>query len=435
MVRNKVLFTWCCVAAVLMTACDKKEKLPGKREPISGIPSMVDTRSGIDPDLMGQVVQLPPASREHWFVDVMGNKQHTAINHELSHKPKLLWETSIGRGPICSDIIAYSNLLYAIDAIGELNCVEQRSGKIVWKRMVAKQPDESSFSGGLTADNGVVYVSTNIGHVLAIDAKTGKELWNVNLKFPMKGPPLYVPGNIIVTAINNQTFALDPRNGNTLWGKTMNQEQTIMREASVPAVTGNSLICTYSSGDILAIDMQDGAELWTDTLFSGSMADSGSMISHIAASPVVIDGFALVLTSESRAAMIDVTTGIRVWEQSFGTTLTPAVIRDWAFILSNDNTLSCISLKTGRVKWTTDVKDFCDNKRSKKNRVKWIGPVLINGSVVVFSDGGDMVYFDASTGNLKKKDVFAKLPFARAPIIVDKLMFAVSEMGKLYAIG
>ncbi|MDR1234139.1 MAG: PQQ-like beta-propeller repeat protein [Holosporales bacterium] len=433
MMRN--YFILFCAALLLMTACDKKEILPGKREPISGIPLKSDSRGSIDSDLRARSVQLPAATSVSSFVDVMGNKQHVAINYRLSQKPKILWDTSIGRGPVSSDIIAYNGFLYAVDATGELSCVSQKDGRISWSKTIAKQPDESSFAGGLTANGGVIYISTNIGHVIAIDTKTHKELWNINLKFPVKGAPLYVSDKLIVTAVNNQTFALNPKNGETLWSKTMTQEQTVMCGTSIAAVSGDTLICAYSSGDIIAINVRDGSDIWADVLFSANIAESGFVISHIAASPAVLDGFVLASTSESKTAMIDVVSGIRRWEQSFGTTLTPAVVRDWAFMLSNDNTLFCISLKTGNIKWTTDVRNLSDDECSKKNKVKWVGPILINGNVTVFSEDGDVAYFDASTGALKKKDTFPKVSFTRTPIIVDGVMFAVSERGSLYAIG
>jgi outer membrane protein assembly factor BamB len=418
-----------------MTACDKKEKLPGKREAIPGIVGTYNLEPA-SPSERSFVISAPTAMSLNRFTSTCGNDRRLALNHKMSQNPKQLWKASIGSGPISTDPIAFGGHIYSVDANGKLVCISQKDGKIIWKKNVADQPDDGLFSGGLTANEDVIYIGTNIGTVVAIDSKTQKKIWEKKLKFPIKGAPLYVSGKIIVTTINNQTMALNSRNGEVIWTKTVNQEQAMMCEASTPAVIGDSIICAYSSGDIMSLKLADGSDNWADVLFPGNIAESGSVISHITAAPVVWNDFVLISMAEGRVVLIDVGTGIRFWDQEIGTISTPAVVNGWAFILLNNGTIICISLKTGHVKWTADLGALCvDNNNHKHFESKWSGPLIVNGDVVVVNDAGYILSLDISFGKLKKRQFFKNVRMTRIPIVVDGKLLAITAQAELHALG
>jgi outer membrane protein assembly factor BamB len=152
-------------------------------------------------------------------------------------------------------------------------------------------------------------------------------------------------------------------------------------------------------------------------------------MSNIVASPVICKDSVLAATSESKMVLIDATSGITIWEKDIGTTKTPAVHGDWAFILTTDNTMICTSMQDGSIKWINDIK--VNNFKANK----WSAPLLINGDIVSISDQGDMLYLDAFSGVLKRKIIIEKMKNAKTPIIVKGKMFVISENGKLYCIG
>ena len=419
-----------CLVALLSTACEKKEILQGKREAISGITEVNEfEKSTINSNLKINLTS-PTSISSH--TDIAGNKQHNSINYKLNQSPKILWKTSIGNGPINSDMIAFDGNIYAVNSNGILVCISQNDGKKLWEKQIAKQPDDGAFSGGLTSNGSVIYASTNLGDVVAIDTKSQKELWKKSLKYPLRGAPLYVDGKIIVNSIENQTFALNASNGNVIWMKTTSREDTIMSESGTPAFFGKDVICAYSSGDLKSMELKTGSENWSDVLFSSNVSESGVVISHIAASPVVYDGNVLAATSESKMVLLDGTSGIRIWEKDLGTINTPVINNGWIFVLSNDETVVCLSAKDGSTKWTSEIKDLYKSKYSED--LKWTGPLLINGDVVVFSDNADTLKLDASTGKLKTHDIIENVNAVRPPIIIDGKMFVINSRANIYAV-
>ncbi|MDR0942536.1 MAG: PQQ-like beta-propeller repeat protein [Holosporales bacterium] len=429
---------WLSIAVItlFLTACDKKEILPGKREAISGIAVNDNLRSAA-PIKAGNITINSPSKIDS-YTDIAGNKQHNSIHYKIDSLNKVLWKTSIGRSPINSNILVFGENVYAVDSQGTLVCISEQSGKKLWEKRIAKQPDGAVFSGGMAINNGVIYIATNIGTIVAIDSKTQKELWIKSVKYPLHGAPLYVSGKIIASSIENQTFAIDANNGSIVWTKTFNKEQTIMEKTGTPAVFGNDIICACSSGDIISLNIQNGADNWSDVLVPSNTSDSGVTISHIAMSPLVFGDNVLVAASESKMVLIDAISGIRIWEQNIGTLNSPVINNGWIFILTNDNIVACLSCKDGSIKWKADIRDICSSLNKKYENREWTGPLIINGEILVFSNAGDVLDIDVSTGKLKgqkKYEIFKGVNTAKVPVIVDGQMFVVTSRGDLCKIG
>lgn len=415
-------------AAFLMTACDKKEILPGKREDI-----FASQEKQVDGHLAALTITPSSPVALSSYTEIGGNKQHRHMNYELKANPKLIWKKNIGRGPIASDPVFFENKIYVVDALGTLSCVSAKDGELIWKKEIARQPDESVFSGGLAVHDGILFVSTNIGTVHAINPKDQKEIWKRDLKSPLKGAPFVSNGRLFITSIDNTTFSLNTKTGKTIWTKTIDKEQTMMSEFGTIALFGDDVICPYSSGDILSLEASTGSENWSDVLFSSDISASGFTISHISASPVVFDNYLLVATSESKMVLIDATSGIRVWEQGIGTIRTPIVNSGWIFVLTSDKNLVCLSAQNGEFKWQTALPSLCKSKNISDGT--WTGPLMINGDIVIFGSNGDILTFDVSTGKLKNSKNFERAAFGRTPIVVNKTMYFVSDRAELYAVG
>ena len=426
-----LLLSICCLA-VMFAACDRKEILPGKRESIAGI---IETNK-FDKSVINSSERISAslASTLSSHIDIAGNKQHNSINYKLTQDPKLLWKTSLKGAQVNSDPIAFDGKIFIVNSRGDLLCISQNDGKNLWEVKVAKQPDGATFSGGMTADGSVIYVATNIGDVVAVDVNSQKTIWKKSLKYPLRGAPLVASGKLIVNSIDGQTFALNTSEGDIVWKKTNTSELTVMAESATPALFGNDIICAYGSGDLKSLDLISGNDSWTDVLFSTNIADSGAVISHIAASPVVSGNKVLAATSESKMVMFDASSGIRVWEKDIGTINIPVINSGWIFVLSGDRSVLCLSEADGSVKWTSDIRDLYPENKYPKN-AEFVGPLLINGDVVIFSDHGDILKLDISTGKLKSIYNFSGMSTCRTPIVVGDKLFAVTSRADLYAIG
>ena len=93
----------------------------------------------------------------------------------------------------------------------------------------------------------------------------------------------------------------------------------------------------------------------------------------------------------------------------------------------------CLSEKDGAVKWVSEIKELIPDKYSKD--AEFVGALLVNGDVMVFSNTNNIVKLDVSTGKVKGITSVDGTDATVAPIVVDGKIIAVNSKAELYAIG
>ena len=427
---KKLLLTACCIA-IFNTACEKKEILPGKRESIEGLnDNLFETNVK---EFSSDIVSTTQSEVLQRHVCINGNKSHTAINHKMPLESKILWKCSIGGYRTNCEPIVIDDCLYIVNSKGELKCISISNKSEKWSIAVAKQPDDTVYSGGLTAEGSTIYVTTNTGDVLAIDSQEKKIIWKKSIKHPLRNAPLYINDKLLVLSVTGHVFALNSSNGNLIWEKETEGECTILNKSSTPVVVGETIICAYTSGDVKSYEINSGHERWNEILTTTNISESGAAITQIVASPVVTNGNVLITNSESSMVMLDATTGEKVWENDIYSINTPLVNNGWIYVITPSDNVVCLSSKDGKVKWVTELQDI--NKKKSRIDVEYNGILLINGKIWIFSNLGNIIKIDPKNGKIIKIETIDGLNTEVNPIVVNNKIFVVNSKAEIYAIG
>ena len=136
---------------------------------------------------------------------------------------------------------------------------------------------ESMETAPIVVD-GVMYITTSYNHVYALDAKTGKEFWHYKHKMGPVTTYCCGPNNRGVAIMGDRVFmgtldarlvALDARTGKVVWNVEIADPELGYSETMAPvAVDGKILIGTNGGeygirGFVKAFDAADGKLLWT----------------------------------------------------------------------------------------------------------------------------------------------------------------------------
>ena len=110
--------------------------------------------------------------------------------------------------PVASDDIVYVGArdynLYAIDAM---------EGSARWNKTFP-----SGWAMAITPRDSVIYVGTSDDRVLvALDAKSGEELWRTDVKFNIFGPCAYSKSMAYVGTLMGKLFGIDLKDGKIKW--------------------------------------------------------------------------------------------------------------------------------------------------------------------------------------------------------------------------
>lgn len=248
--------------------------------------------------------------------------------------------------------------------------------------------------------------STGTERVLAIDEKTGKELWKY--EYPVKygisypaGPrctPLVKDGKVYTLGAEGHLACLNVTNGKPIWTKELKTEYKTKSDlwgyAAHPQLIGNKLI-TLAGGDgshVIALDKDTGKEIWK----SQSQQTQGY------APPLLTEVAGvrqLIVFGPQALRALNPETGERLWTTPYDATsgsviMTPVRYGDYIFAGGYSGKNLLVKLKTDKpgvdVVWK-------DKKNSGVSPVN-VQPFLQDNVLYGFDDNGKMYGVELPSG-------------------------------------
>ena len=384
-------------------------------------------------------VTLPPAYVNTVWPQPGGYPTHALQHTQASGNLAIAWRRSVGQGsnndrrlnarPVIAD-----GHIFAGDASGRVSALNAETGSEVWsvRLRVPNRYDRMSFGSGLAYDSGRVYAHTGFNFFVALDAATGAEVWRTETLVPFHGAPTVADGRIFVTSDDNELLALDAATGAVLWAYQGIVETARLLTGPSPAVLGDIVVAPFASGELVALRVQNGNPVWSDSLTRGGGLTALSEINDVAGSPVILDGTVYAMSHSGTLVAIELRTGERMWTQPAGGLHTPWVAGDFLYIITSEAELVCLNRNTGVVHWMTQLELF-ENPNRRKNRIAWAGPVLAGGRVFLASSDGDGVLVNAYDGEIIRQFSLGQSVYV-APVIANETVYVVTDEARLLAL-
>jgi len=375
-------------------------------------------------------VTIPPAQSNASWSQPGGVASNAPGHLAFTGAGKPVWREDVGAGSnsdgrITAVPIVHDGKVFTMDREGRVTAFSASSGGTVWTASL-KPDDEkadSGFGGGLAAEGGRVYVASGFGKVVALDANNGKPLWTKALGVPIRTSPTAANGKVFVVNSESQLFALSGDSGNELWSSRGLPEGASMLSNVSPAVSGNTLVVSYSSGEVIAVDMNTGAPRWTDSVSGGAVGASMTNIGD-AARPVIDGDIVFAASASGRMIATAAKSGERVWSKDIRAGQTPWVAGDSVFVVDVNGRVYALARKTGKTRWITPLPD---------DRL-WTGPILAGGKLWAVSSKGLLVGLEAKSGEITSR-VPLENPVFIPPVVASGRMYVLTDKANLIALN
>ena len=416
-------------------------KKGGPKTPVVGNRiSILTSEQGVEvePSLADVPVSLPaPTVNADWSQP--GGDPSKALGHvALGGSPTQVWTASItGSSPqarLAAAPVVADGKLFVTDAGAHVIAFDAASGSKLWQTNLPaeiKGNGRSLFGGGVSVIGDRVFASTGLGDVFALNAANGAIIWKKHLAGPLRGAPTLENGHVYVMGQDNQIFALNQSDGETQWTDSGTLQVTGIFGVAAPAAAQGTVIAGYSSGEINAYRYENGRTLWGDALSRTSISTAVATLTDIDADPVIDRGRVFAIGQGGRMASYELTSGQRLWEINIAGISTPWVVGEWVFAVTSDARLLCVARATGKIRWVSQLRRWQKEKKKDK-AIRWTGPVLAGGRLIVVSTRGQMVYVDPTTGSVQA-EVDMKRSMSLSPIVANNMLYVLADDGKLTA--
>jgi outer membrane protein assembly factor BamB len=424
------------IALLLLAACAEQEVLlEGERLDLNGNPIPVETANRAAP------LALPPARVNAEWTHLGGNVRHQQDHVALRRPLGLAWSVEIGQGNsrkyrLAADPVVAGGRIFTMDSRARVSAFST-AGAALWS--VDLTPPEDSESegsgGGLAIAGGTLFVTSGFGTLSALDAATGAVRWTHDFHAAATGAPTVENGVVYAVTANATGWAIDARSGRILWQVVgAAGERGIAGGGPSPAVAGPLVIFPFSSGQMVAAVASEGAQTWAASVAGGRLGRGFSAVTDLTGGPVVSGNTIYAASHAGRAGAYDATTGSAIWRAEEGSAGQIWLAGRALFMVTDDNRLVRLDAATGETVWAQNLPLFT-RSRIKRRKATFVhyGPVLAGGRLIVASDDGILREFDPVSGAFIGQQA---LPdgAARNPVIAGGTLYLVTENGRLNAL-
>ncbi len=272
--------------------------------------------------------------------------------------PAVLWQTNIGNG--YAGVSVADGKAYAagwVDGQDTLYCFDAQTGKKIWSKTYPCERFNSMNAGGPGATplvhDGLVYHVARDGRLMCFDAATGQPKWQkvFSQEFGTKPPSWGVTGSALidhghVLVDMGHVVAFDKKSGKQIWAS---KDYGIAYSTPVVfTLHGRRMIAAFPVAGLVVLDAETGKELavygWKTQygVNAASPIISGNQI--FISSGYGMGGTLLELTNSGLSM---------VWEsRNMQNKMNSSVLIAGHLYGFNESKLTCMDWETGKVLWT-----------------------------------------------------------------------------------
>ncbi len=350
-----------------------------------------------------------------------------------------LWSMSIGDGAGRSGVRlqpAYADgKLYVISIDGKVEALDAATGKSIWRQSTRvgdgiwpfrhKKPGpDARYAGGPTVSGNLLVVGTLDGHVYAMDAATGKQLWSAEVDSEVISPPAIDAGVVYVRTNSGYVYAFDGNSGERKWLNDQATVPLLSLRGNGPLLASHGVVMFGTDdGNVESLRGDTGAVQWKLPITKG-LGRTDIQKLNDSDDTLQLDGSTLYATAyHGELAAIDAAQGQLLWNRPFSSYVGVGV-GDKALVgVDDDSLVWAFSKQGGGDLWKQDALQY-----------HWLtAPTVQEQYVVVGGVEGYVHWLDLSDGKFAARVRLSKDAIRARPVVNGDMVYVEDVKGHIAA--
>lgn len=295
------------------------------------------------------------APRLTWSSWGLSPSRTRVVPREIALRPpfKRIWAIRSGSLMEYPPVVA-NGRLYVGTNLGRFLALEAESGEIVWERefglCIAASPalfEDIVLVSLMDPSPCKEHDPQAPGFLVALDIASGEERWRFEAGV-IESSPLVVGGVVYIGSWDRRVYAIDARSGVKLW-----EFETGDRVKGGASFRDGTVFIGSYDGRVYALDAASGALVWSA---AGQLGLAGR--GRVYSTPALAYGRVFVANLDGKVYAYGATSGELIWSHSTGGFVysSPAVWEEMVFVGSFDKHFYALDAVTGDMRWRFDAK-------------------------------------------------------------------------------
>jgi len=332
------------------------------------------------------------------------------------------WSKNIGKGgnlhfvnlkPSIAD-----GLIFVASRDGTVMAIDASNGDTKWEVNT-----NTRLGGGPGIGDDLVLLGSSEGEVIALAANDGKEVWRIRVTSEVLSVPSAAAGVVVARAIDGNLFGLSAIDGRRLWTYDRTVPALTLRGSSSPVITGALIVYGSDNGKLAALSLKEGLPLWEKSVAFPSGRSELDRIVDIDGNPLVVNGVVYAASYQGSIVALDLETARTIWTKDLSTSSDISVDRRNLYVTDEEGNVWAVDRRSGASLW-------------KQDKLKYravTGPVVIDNYVVVSDFEGYQHWLSTDDGHFVARVNTDSSGVGSTAITNGETVYSYSKSGELTA--
>ena len=316
--------------------------------------------------------------------DIFFSDTNNLLNLKYSNLNKQNFRSKkISRKNIGNYILSENNNIICSDLNGNIFIFSLIDKKLINKfNFYKKKFRNIEKKLNLIVENGIIYVSDNIGFLYAFDYKKNKVIWAKNYKIPFRSNLKISQDKLLASNQNNNLYFFNKYSGEII--KLIPTEETIVKNVFINNLSLNNnytfFLNTY--GSLYAVTKKDMEIKWFVNLNQSLDINPSNLFMG---NQIVNNNKKIVVNSNQSTFILDSETGTILFKKNFSSIVKPIIIDQYFISISKNNFLILTNINNGEILYSLDInQEIANYLKSKKREIQIKNMMIVNNKIFIF---------------------------------------------------
>ena len=282
-------------------------------------------------------------------------------------QPRVVWDESVGSG--VGEYFSHLNpvtdaeRIFAADREGVVAALNKANGQTIWQVNLLDMLGLESggfwssgepvrISGGLTFAEGRLYLASENGDVVVLNADNGELIWHAQVDSEILADPAVGDGLVVVKGATGEVIALDAETGEQVWDMVTESPALSLRGTAAPVMTAGGVFVGTATGKLMVIIAENGQPAWESRLAVPKGNTELQRMVDLDSAAVVSGGLAYNVAYNGQLAAIELRTGRTVWTREYSSFQNLIMAGGRLFLTDHEDTVSSVNTDGGVEIWS-----------------------------------------------------------------------------------